>query len=167
MIRAGYSASESPLDSVQFRQVSETDLPFLCELYGTTRADELARVDWTNDQKQQFITMQFEAQHSHYQNYFPDADYLIVCQGDHPIGRLYIDRRESEIRLIDIALIPDVRSQGLGGAMLQTLIEEARQSEKSLSIHVEKNNPAMALYLRLGFVKIEDQGVYDLMAWSV
>jgi hypothetical protein len=34
-----------------------------------------------------------------------------------------------------------------------------------VTIHVEKNNPAMRLYRRLGFTAVEDKGVYDLMRW--
>ncbi len=166
MIRTGYQATEPPLDVLEFRQITDGDLPFLCTLYGTTRAAEMAMVDWTDEQKQQFITMQFNAQHDHYQNYFPEAEYLIMYSGETPVGRLYIDRRDSEIRLIDIALLPEHQSRGLGGALLSLMIEEARESHRTLSIHVEKNNPAMKLYHRLGFQKIEDQGVYDLMEWS-
>ena len=32
-----------------------------------------------------------------------------------------------------------------------------------MTVHVEKNNPARALYARLGFAIVEDRGVYDLL----
>lgn len=166
MIEAGFSAGEGPLAAVGFRDIAESDLPFLCQLYGSTRAAELAPVPWTDAQKAQFIQMQFDAQHAHYQQYFPQAAFLLLSCDSTPIGRLYIDRREEDIRLIDIALLPEHRNQGLGSALLRQLIDEARQTGRALSIHVEKNNPAMALYQRLGFEKTEDQGVYDLMVWT-
>src|SRR5437588_636694 len=47
--------------------------------------------------------------------------------------------------------------------LLRDLLDEAARSGKAVSIHVEKFNPAMRLYQRLGFMRIEDRGVYDLM----
>ena len=53
----------------------------------------------------------------------------------------------------------------LGGALMRDLLDEAAAAGKAMSIHVEKYNPAMRLYRRLGFVTEEDKGVYDLMRW--
>ena len=90
----------------------------------------------------------------------------MVEQNGKAIGRIYLDRREEELRLIDIALVPEARGRGIGTALLGELLEESRQASLPTRIHVEKNNPAMSLYLRLGFAAIEDQGVYDLMEWK-
>jgi ribosomal protein S18 acetylase RimI-like enzyme len=45
-------------------------------------------------------------------------------------------------------------------------MDEAAAAGKAVTIHVEKNNPAMRLYRRLGFRTEEDKGVYDLMRWT-
>ena len=82
-----------------------------------------------------------------------------------PIGRLYIDRSEDEIRLIDIALLPEHRGKGIGGSLMRQTLDEARLAGKPVRIHVEHNNPARRLYDRLGFRPVEDQGVYDLLEW--
>jgi len=36
----------------------------------------------------------------------PTANYLVIDQDGEAIGRVYLDRRADELRLIDIALIP-------------------------------------------------------------
>ena len=120
---------------------------------------------WSDEQKEDFLRFQFEAQHTYYQEHFPDASFDLILVGDEAVGRLYVDRRDDEIRLIDIALLPERRGGGLGGQLLDELLREARQTGKLVRIHVEHNNPAMRLYLRLGFEKIEEQGVYHLMEW--
>ena len=74
--------------------------------------------------------------------------------------------RADEIRLIDIALLLEHRNAGIGARLLQDLLAEAAQAGKPVRIHVEKFNPALRLYERLGFTPIEDQGVYLLMQWS-
>jgi ribosomal protein S18 acetylase RimI-like enzyme len=76
-----------------------------------------------------------------------------------------VDRWDKEIRIMDIALLPEHRGVGIGTGLLRELQEEARAAGKSLSIHVEKFNPALRLYERLGFQPQEDKGVYLLMVW--
>ena len=81
-------------------------------------------------------------------------------------GRLYVARWPAEIRIMDIALLPAHRGRGAGTALLRDLMAEAEAAEKPLTIHVERFNPALRLYLRLGFTPIEDKGVYLLLRWS-
>ena len=82
------------------------------------------------------------------------------------IGRLYLYRRESAHHVLDIALLPEHCGKGYGGGMMQDLLDEAAAAGKPFTIHVEKFNPAMRLYRRLGFVTAEEQGVYELMRWT-
>ena len=152
--------------AITFRPIHPQDEAFLCELYMSTRMDELAVLNWDTATKQAFLTMQFTAQHQYYQRYFPDAAFDLILQHGHPIGRLYVDRRVNEIRLIDIALLPAHRNSGTGTALLNALLVEAAGVQKPVRIHVEKFNPAQRLYQRLGFTIIDDVGVYFLMEWS-
>ena len=121
---------------------------------------------WTEQEKEDFLAFQFDAQHKYYMEHFPRAAFDLVLLEDQPIGRLYIDRRKDEIRLIDIALLPEHRGSGLGSAIMQDILAEGSEKGLLVRIHVEHNNPAMRLYRRLGFEKIEEQGVYHLMEWT-
>ena len=150
-----------------FRRIADADLPFLARVYGSTRAEELASVTyWSEAQKAAFVDLQFHAQHAHYQKYYPEADWLVTSHAGEDVGRLYIARWPSQHRLIDIAFLPEHRNKGFGEALLRDLMDEAAAVNKAVSIHVEKHNPAMRLYRRLGFTVEEDKGVYDLMRWS-
>src|SRR5580704_4361364 len=149
-----------------FRRITDADLPFLARLYASTRTEELAATGWSDQQKAAFLESQFRAQHAHYQQYYPKADWLVTMRAGEDIGRLYIERWPSQHCIIDIAWLPEHRGKGLGTAMLRDLMDEAASCGKAVSIHVEKFNPAMRLYRRLGFATEEDKGVYDLMRWS-
>jgi ribosomal protein S18 acetylase RimI-like enzyme len=151
---------------VSFRSERNEDRPFLEALYRSTREAELDRTPWNDAQKQAFIAMQFAAQHRHYHDHYPEALWLVLQHLGVPVGRLYLERWSKEHRIIDIALLPQQRGSGIGGAVLTDLMEEAAAAGKAVSIHVEKENPAMRLYRRLGFTKTEDKGVYDLLSWS-
>lgn len=140
------------------------DLDFLRELYASTRREEMVPSGWPQERIEEFLLQQFEAQHSFYQENFSSSDFdLIRSSSNDLIGRLYLDERDDEFRIIDIALLPDWRGQGIGGDILRRIIERAFEVGKAVAIHVEQNNPAMHLYSRLGFEMIEEQGVYHLM----
>ena len=149
-----------------FRRIGDADLPFLGRLYASTRTEELAVVPWSEVQKAAFLQQQFEAQHAHYQTYYPGADFLVIERGGGAIGRLYLSRGAQEHRIVDIAFLPEHRRQGLGGALLRDLLAEAAAAGKAVTIHVEKFNPAMGLYRRLGFDAVGEEGAYDLMRWE-
>lgn len=151
---------------ITLRPIADDDQPFLCRLYATTRADEMAVVDWTEAQKTEFLTMQFTAQHKFYLDQFRQASFDVLMLGQEPIGRLYVDRRPDEIRIIDIALLPAYRNRGIGSHFMKQLLAEAGERGVPVRIHVEHYNPAMRLYERLGFRQIDEDGVYHLMEWS-
>jgi GNAT superfamily N-acetyltransferase len=152
--------------NVSLRPIQEEDMELLFRLYASTRAEEMAMVvDWTDEQKEAFLRMQFQAQHAWYREHYEGAQFDLLLIDEAPAGRLYVHRREAEIRLMDIALLPEYRNTGIGSELLRELMEEAEAAGKPLTIHVEKYNPAMRLYLRLGFKPIEDRGPYDLMEW--
>ncbi len=151
---------------VALRPVRAGDRDFLYRVYASTRAEELAVVDWSEAEKAAFLAQQFEAQRRYYQEQFPDAAFQVIERDGAPIGRLYLDRRAEEIRIIDIALLPAHRRAGIGGALLRAILAEAAAAGKAVRIHVERNNPALGLYHRLGFHEIDDQGIYLLMEWA-
>ena len=151
---------------LRFRPITDADLPFLYRVYASTRAAELAPLPWSEEQKAAFLTQQFNAQHADYQRNYPVAERLVVLRGGEAIGRLYVERNAREHSVLDIALLPAHRGCGLGAAIMRDLQDEAGAAGKPSTIYVEKFNPAMHLYRRLGFQTVEDKGVYDLMRWS-
>ena len=147
------------------RPISNQDRGFLYRLYACTREDEMALVNWSNSEKQNFLMMQFQAQSRFYADEFPNASFDVIELDGQPVGRLYADVRDGEIRVIDIAILPEFRGRGIGSHYLQQVIQKAAEKNLNVGIHVERNNPAMNLYQRLGFDKREDKGVYWFMVW--
>lgn len=142
------------------------DDEFLFNVYASTRAEELAVVDWGEPQKEAFVRQQFAAQHQWYTEQYDGASLDVVEVDGRPAGRLYVARWAEEIRIMDIALLPEHRGAGAGTALLRDLMAEAEAAGKKLTIHVERFNPALRLYSRLGFTLTEDKGVYLLLAWT-
>lgn len=151
---------------ISLRPITPEDDSFLAGLYASTRAEELAVTGWNDEEKAVFCRRQFDAQSAHYREKYPGASLQVIERAGVLIGRLYVARWEREIRIMDIALLPEHRGSGIGTQLLCELQDEARSAGKTLSIHVERFNPALRLYERLGFQMVEDKGVYLLMSWG-
>lgn len=151
---------------LSFRTVDDEDLGFVFSLYAQVRAQELAPVPWPEEAKRVFLQDQALLQHQHYVANYPGADLLVIENDAGPIGRIYVYRSKGEIRLMDIALLPDWRNRGIGGVLLRELMDEACRTNSGITLHVEPENPAQRLYRRLGFRLIEHRGVYDFLGWQ-
>jgi ribosomal protein S18 acetylase RimI-like enzyme len=145
--------------------VNGSDGPFLFQVYASTRQEELAHVGWGESQKQSFLEMQFQAQRRYYESEYPGAEFQVILAGGRPVGRLYVHRRENEIRIMDLALLPPYRRRGIGTRLLKAILAEGDQADRRVTIHVEIFNPALHLYERLGFRRVATNGVYHLLQW--
>ena len=154
-----------PHTQVAFRAVQDGDAELLLAIYASTRAEELAQVAWDDAQKDAFVRMQFEAQRKFYESEYPGAEFQIILVAGEPAGRLYVHRREREIRIMDIALLPEFRGRGIGTRILSEILAEGERTARPVTIHVESFNPAQRLYQRLGFKRIASSGVYHLLEW--
>jgi ribosomal protein S18 acetylase RimI-like enzyme len=147
---------------VTLRPVEPGDDELLYRLYAGTRAAELRLLDWGDEAKETFLRQQFAAQCAAYEQY-PGRSFQAILLDDEPVGRLYLAHWEREIRIVDIALLPEHCGAGIGTALLRRVLDEAAAAGKAVTIHVEGHNPALRLYERLGFSVVEDKGVYLLL----
>ena len=152
-------------EPVTLRSVCADDEAFLLQVYTSTRLDELASAAWDEAQREAFLRLQFAAQQRHYETHFPEADHQLILLGDRPIGRLYVARNTDEVRILDIALLPEHRSSGVGSSIIKEILAEAAKAEKPVRIYVESFNPSLRLFERLGFSPVQDIGTHLLMEW--
>ncbi len=94
------------------------------------------------------------------------AQFQIIESNHQTIGRLYTSAMNNELRIVDISLLPEFRGNGFGTKILESIFKEAQKQNQDVTIHVERNNPALKHYLRLGFSIIEDKGVYLFLSRS-
>jgi ribosomal protein S18 acetylase RimI-like enzyme len=150
---------------LSLRPSTPDDRDFLRAVHASTREEELRLVPWSDADKAGFVSMQFDAQDSAYRTTYPDGRFLLVMEGDEPIGRLYVARLPDQIRVIDIALLPDHRGRGIGTRLLRDVIEEATAAGLPVRLHVERSNRAQNLYERLGFRAAGGDDVYEALEW--
>jgi ribosomal protein S18 acetylase RimI-like enzyme len=160
------NATPSIHGRIALRASTAADEPFLREVYAGTRADELAIVPWSDEQKAAFLDMQFRAQHTYYHQHMPEAAYDIILEDGVAVGRLYVDCGRDDIHIVDIALLPQSRNRGIGVHLMRQIMEDAAARSKSVSLYVEQFNRARRFYARLGFREIRTEGIYLFMEWK-
>ena len=150
-------------ENISLREATPEDQPFLLEVYASTRLDELEGFGWNEDQKRAFIQMQFLARERSY----PRAGNRIILLNGRPVGRMMVDRNETEILLRDIALLTEFRNAGIGSRLIKDLMKEATAARKPILLHVVSTSPAVRLYERLGFARTSDEAeaAYLEMKW--
>ncbi|MGZ8216188.1 GNAT family N-acetyltransferase [Methylomagnum sp.] len=141
------------------------DFDFVTSLYASVREEELSVSGWSDDKKQRFIRWQSGLQRDHYRRHYPDAWFWILEQAGTAMGRLYVDLRGDELRLMEITWLTEWRNRGLGTAIIRILMDFASEQGLFVSLHVEPNNPAQSLYRRFGFQFVEDRGAYQFLHW--
>jgi ribosomal protein S18 acetylase RimI-like enzyme len=140
------------------------DEDFLFRLYASTRQDEFAALGWSSAQLETLLRMQYSTQRRWYDTAYAQAEHHIVQLGETPIGRIIVHRAAEAATLVDIALLPEHRGQGIGGELIRNLMAQCTREKLSLRLQVLKTNPAAHLYERLGFAKTGEDGLYIQMA---
>lgn len=149
--------------SPTLRSVQPADEHFLLDVYADHRKEELDQASWNAEQRQTFLSQQFHAQIHHYRSHYPQGNHDIILFDTTPIGRIYIDRGDEEIRLLDISLLSEYRNRGVGTVLMRNLLDETDRVAKPVRLYVYKMNQAVRFYERLGFQCVEDTGVHYFM----
>jgi ribosomal protein S18 acetylase RimI-like enzyme len=153
---------------LKLRPREESDADFLRDVYVAYRLDEMRAAHWPLDQILPFLHDQYRLQKHHYDTHYQGAVFGVVELGGERAGRLYLLNMGTELRIIDIAFLPAFRGRGLGRQLIQLVGAQARDlGLAKVFLNVAMTNPAISLYLRLGFNTIRADGVYQLMEWPI
>ena len=165
-LMASKEGQTAPPGEISLRPASPADSEFLLLAYASTRQDEMASWGWNSVQQASFVQMQFDARRRGYAAEYPSAQISLICVGESLAGSIIISRSQSEIRLVDITLLPEFRSRGIGGRLIGTLTSEAARSGSAVRLNVLRGNRARHLYERLGFVAKGSDPMYCEMEWT-
>ena len=160
------SSDRAPAGAITLRPAIDSDYDFMRRLYHSTRAEEMQHFPFDEAQKREFLDQQFSAQFEHYRIHYPTCERNIIERDGTPIGRLWIDEWNDQIRLVDIALLSEERGSGVGTQLVRAVLARGAAAGKLVTIHVEGFNPALRLYERLGFQHVDTNGMYHLMKWT-
>jgi GNAT superfamily N-acetyltransferase len=150
---------------LELRPVQPEDTPFLLRVYASARAAEMALVPWSEEQKELFLRMQFEAQTREYTAHHPEAEHSILVYRGRDVGRSFVSRSGRGIHILDMTVLAPERNLGAGSALIGRLQEEAAAASAPLTIYVETFNPALAFFAKRGFRPEKEEGIHLLLQW--
>jgi GNAT superfamily N-acetyltransferase len=151
---------------IALRPVEAADVPFLLAVYAGSRAAEMALVPWTPEQKAMFLQMQFAAQTADYTQRYPGARHEVICADGEPVGRVFLARLVDQFRIADLVVLPAHSGKGIGGWVLQRIMDEAARTSRPVTVYVEDNSPALPWFERRGFQRMGFSGYSHLMCWT-
>jgi GNAT superfamily N-acetyltransferase len=155
------------LNSISLRAVTAEDEGFLLEVYKSSRGEDLRELGWSEDRIREFLDMQYEAQQRFFESEYKRATDQIVLREGKLAGRLMVERRDHEIRCIDIALLSEHRNAGIGAFLIRDLQQEAKSASKPLRLQVIRFSRAVSFFERLGFVRTSETGTHFQMEWRL
>jgi ribosomal protein S18 acetylase RimI-like enzyme len=158
-------ASDVSTPAISLSPVGSSDEALLYRTYAATRTEEMSLTGWSAEQQEIFLRMQYDAQRRSYWLQLPNAEYSVIRRDEIAAGRLMLDRTPKEIHVVDIALLPEFRAQGIGSILMEAIMKEASQAAKTVRLHVERFNPALHWYERLGFCVLSAGPIYLEMVW--
>jgi ribosomal protein S18 acetylase RimI-like enzyme len=155
----------SPLTSWLRRPAEQNDAAFLRAL-----AEEPFRTQFQSlgdaALVAQLLALQVRAKELSYQSTYPDSRDEVLSSGGTRVGRLRLHRGESAWVLLDFAVAPEHRGQGLGASVIARLQREASEHGVPLQLSVDPDSRAVELYRRLGFRVVRSTVSRLEMEWS-
>ncbi len=92
----------------------------------------------------------------------------LATVGDVPVGAVWLRRWTNAERgygwideqtpELSMALLPDWRGRGIGAQLLRRVLDETDAQGDAVSLSVSAENPAVRLYRRVGFVRVDREG---------
>ena len=126
---------------ISYRPGPDEDLPFLAEFLRARAPRSSAPTGWPDEMKLQFLAHQFNAQHTDYERNYPDAEWLVIGHEGEDVGRLYLDRKQP-VPADRYRLAARSSRQGSRRSDPSATSSARPGGRKSVTIYVEKNNPA-------------------------
>jgi ribosomal protein S18 acetylase RimI-like enzyme len=151
----GFFNTSSMISTVNY---SHDDEPFIRDLFYHHKTNELQAYSWPADFRENLLSMQYMAQQQACRQEFPNAEHKIIHKNGQAVGWLTTSIN-SQIHIINLIIHKDFRNQGVGTAILKQILEDAGRQQKKVTMLADRNNPAIQLYLRLGFHKVKEEQI--------
>lgn len=150
--------------SITLRPATIDDEPFFYNLYKLSRVEEFAIAQLTEMQFEALMRMQYSARKMSYEGNYPEAKHDIVVVDGVDAGQIWVNRDDTQLRVIDISIAGAFQNQGIGAALMRDLIAQAREAALPLRCSIATNNPgSLRFHQRLGFrITTGDEMYYEM-----
>ncbi|MFT4940965.1 MAG: ribosomal protein S18 acetylase RimI-like enzyme [Paraglaciecola sp.] len=109
------------------------------------------------------MLLQFSAKMAQYQTQYPNLQQRIAYFQKKASGYIMWSLENDELVVVDIAVLTAYQRKGIATELLQQCIKTANQNKKPVRLTVTRDNPAISLYLRMGFTIVSSNHVHHQM----
>jgi ribosomal protein S18 acetylase RimI-like enzyme len=99
-----------------------------------------------------------EVQQGFHDRWFEPSKTQVILVDGEPVGALGVESRHGDRYVTRIEILPSYQSLGLGTEIIRDLVEETHREGKAVSLHVFSGNRALAIYRRVGFREVSQEG---------
>jgi len=148
------------------RPCEDNDDGFVYDVFCTTWENEVAALPNPNLARH-VLRIQHIAQERRFASRYPGHHRFVVMVDGEDAGRVYVHEGHSALHIIDLTLLPEFRSDGVGTRLARDLLAYATERGMSVTLRVPRRNQrAGALYSSLGFelVRVDDLDSY--LEWA-
>ena len=140
---------------LSYRKALESDIDYLLWLRKVTMYEYLINSGTISSETDQLLRI----------NYLFDKAKIILLN-DKNIGLLKLDEKEHIVEIVQIQIDPKFQGKGIGQQIIKAVIDKSQSDHKEISLSVLKENPAKALYLRMGFEIIGQDDTSFMMLYN-
>lgn len=115
---------------------------------------------------QHFLRIQYTAQERRFRSRYPALERCVVMVGDEPVGRLYVQRAPTALHIVDLTLLPEHRSQGIGGTIVAELMAEATDLGVPVRTRLGRTHDAIRYAMNAGFRVVAEDDVETHLEWT-
>ena len=120
-------------------------------LRGETEADERLLWDlFAADRVPLLLGIQDAGRHAQWSVQWPHAEGYVIEVDSVPVGRLLLNRTEALWWIVDLAVLPHRRGEGIAGLVVADLVRQADMIGARLGLKLERESPARSLFERHG-----------------
>lgn len=152
--------------SLTFRPIIQDDHEFLFRIYVSRCANSHNSAMRTNLADDSALRQRFHTDLAFLREHYDEASFDLILLDEQPIGHLYVERWDDEVRIIDVALAGEYRNRGIGSRLLRELLDEGWRYDKRVTLPLAKEHPALQFCRRLGFEPVKDEGDRWLLVWE-
>lgn len=106
-------------------------------------------------------------QQGYFAEHFDITGCWIILVDGRPAGQITVIAQDQRYFISGIYILPQYQNRGLGSALIQDVLTQARKNGRPVTLQVLKaNQPARRLYERLGFVITAEKLTHYAMQWD-
>ncbi|HEX8602227.1 MAG TPA: GNAT family N-acetyltransferase [Pseudoduganella sp.] len=151
--------------TIEMRPAEAADQAFLSLLFASTRTADQRMGACDAHTEALLMALQFRARQTQLHALYPYGDIAVIAERERPIGALHVNYGSDEIRILDMSLLPESRSRGIGIGLLRSLQAQGARMHVPVRLDVMPGTRAQRLFQRCGFTLNGANGLFLCMEW--